>query len=72
MKYIIDRIENKIVVCENQNTKKMEKFKIEQFPEGIKDGDIVILENEKFKIDREETKTKKQEIEELMKKLMKG
>lgn len=72
MKYIIDRIENNIVVCENQDTKKIENFKIEQFPEGIKDGDIVILENEKFKIDKEETKIKKQEIEELMRKLMKG
>jgi len=50
----------------------MEKFKIDQFPEDIKDGDVVILENEKFKIDKEESKTKKQQIEELMKKLMKG
>ena len=65
MKYIIDRIENK-------KTKEMEKFKIDQFPEDIKDGDVVILENEKFKIDKEESKTKKQQIEELMKKLMKG
>jgi 3-phosphoglycerate kinase len=72
MKYIIDRIENKIVICENQETKEMEKFKIDQFPEDIKDGDVVILENEKFKIDKEESKTKKQQIEELMKKLMKG
>ena len=48
------------------------EFKIDQFPEDIKDGDVVILENEKFKIDKEESKTKKQQIEELMKKLMKG
>ena len=72
MKYIIDRIENKIVICENHETKEMEKFKIDQFPEDIKDGDVVILENEKFKIDKEESKTEKQQIEELMKKLMKG
>lgn len=72
MKYIIDRIEKNIVVCENQETKGMENFKIEQFPNEIKEGDIVILENDKFKIDIEETKIKKQEIEELMKKLMKG
>lgn len=72
MKYIIDRIENNIVICENQENKKMENFKIEQFPKEIKDGDIVILENGEFRIDKQETKTKKQEIEELMKKLMKG
>lgn len=72
MKYIIDRIEENIVVCENQETKKMENFKIEQFPEGIKDGDIVILKDEKFEKDESETKNQKEKINELMKKLMKG
>ena len=32
MKYIVDRIENNIVVCENQQTKKIEEFSKEQFP----------------------------------------
>lgn len=72
MKYIIDRIEKNIVICENQETKKMENFDLEKFPEGVKDGDIVILKNEKFEKDENETKTRKQKIEELMKKLMKG
>ncbi len=72
MKYIIDRIEGNIVVCENQETKKMENFKIEQFPKGIKDGDIVVLKDEKFEKDESETKNQKEKINELMKKLMKG
>ena len=71
-KYIIDRIEGNIVVCENQETKKMENFKIEQFPKGIKDGDIVVLKDEKFEKDESETKNQKEKINELMKKLMKG
>lgn len=71
MKYIIDRIENNMVICENQETKKMEKFDKSMFPEQIKDGDVVIRENDTFRIDEEETKNRKEYIENLMKKLMK-
>jgi len=52
MKYIVDRIEENIVICENQETKKMEEFEKMNFSEEIKDGDVVILENNKFKIDK--------------------
>lgn len=72
MKYIIDRIEDNIVICENQETKKIEQFNKEQFPNNIKEGDIVYLEENKFKVNLNETDKKKKEIEELMKKLMKG
>lgn len=72
MKYIIDRIEENIVICENQETKKIEQFNKEQFPNNIKEGDIVYLEENKFKVNLNETDKKKKEIEELMKKLMKG
>lgn len=71
MKYIIDRIENNMVICENQETKKMEQFDKNMFPNHIKDGDVVIKENDKFIIDEEETKNRKEYIENLMKKLMK-
>ena len=71
MKYIIDRIENDIVICENQESKAMENFTKNLFPSEIKDGDVVIKENDKFIIDKAETKEKKKAIEELMKKLMK-
>lgn len=71
MKYIIDRIENNMVICENQETKKMENFDKNMFPEQIKDGDVVIRENDTFRIDEEETKNRKEYIENLMKKLMK-
>lgn len=72
MKYIVDRIEENIVICENQETKKMEEFEKINFSEEIKDGDVVILENNKFKIDKKETEKRKKEINDLMKKLMKG
>lgn len=72
MRYIIDRIEKKIVICENQETKKMENFNLEKFPEDVKDGDIVIMKNGKFEKDENETKKQKDKINELMRKLMKG
>ncbi len=72
MKYIVDRIENNIVVCENQQTKKIEEFSKEQFPEKIKSGDVVILKDGKFEIREDETKNKKKYIDDLMKRLMKG
>ena len=59
MKYIVDRIEENIVICENQETKKIEEFEKINFSEEIKDGDVVILENNKFKIDRKETDKRK-------------
>ena len=71
MKYIIDRIENNMVICENQETKKMENFDKRMFPEQIKDCDVVIRENDTFRIDEEETENRKEYIENLMKKLMK-
>lgn len=72
MKYIIDRIEKNIVICENQENKKIEEFEIEKFPKNIQEGDILFLENGKFKKDDKETQKQKEKIQELMKKLMKG
>ncbi|MBP3463923.1 MAG: DUF3006 domain-containing protein [Clostridia bacterium] len=72
MKYIIDRIESDKVICENQENKKMEEFKKIMFPEKIKEGDIVILNKNKFTIEENETKDRKEYINDLMKKLMKG
>ncbi len=72
MKYIIDKIEKDLVVCENQTNLKMEEFKKEQFPNDIKEGDCVILKDNIFLKDEEETESRKESIRELMKKLMKG
>lgn len=71
MKYIIDRIENDTVICENQETKKMESFPKNMFQENIKDGDVVVKDGDFFKIDEHDTAARKKHIEDLMKKLMK-
>lgn len=72
MKYIVDRIEQDKVICENQENGKIEQFLKNQFPETIKDGDCVVFKDGKFEIDIKETESKKESIDELMKKLMKG
>lgn len=72
MKYIVDRIEQDKVICENQENGEIEQFLKKQFPETIKDGDCVVFKDGKFEIDIKETESKKESIDELMKKLMKG
>jgi len=60
---IIDRIENKIVICEDENGQTTE-LPIEMFLTPIHDGDVVI-KNEKglYETDSEETEKRKQNIE---------
>lgn len=63
MKYIVDRIEGELVVCENENTKEMENFKKELFPEEVKAGDIVEKSGEKFEIKKEELNKLRKDLE---------
>lgn len=72
MKYIVDRIEGKKVICENQENMKMEEFTIDKFQADIKEGDVVTLTDNKFEKDKQQTIERKKKIDEMMKKLMKG
>lgn len=60
---IIDRIENKIVICEDENGQTLE-LPIDMFVMPIQDGDVVI-KNEQglYKVDNEETQRRKENIE---------
>lgn len=67
MKYIVDRIEGNIVVLENQESKKMENFAKELFPEDIKTGDLVEKQEDgKFVIKKEETERIRKEINDMI------
>lgn len=60
---IIDRIENKIVICEDENGQTVE-FQIDMFIQPIQDGDIVIKNNQGlYEVDKEETEKRKKNIE---------
>lgn len=70
MKYIIDRFEENIAICENE-VGIIIQFKRERLPKEASEGDVIILQNEIFSIDKAETKKRKIEIEALMKELWK-
>ena len=60
---IIDRIENQIVICEDENGQIVE-LPIDMFIQPIQDGDVVIKNEEGlYEINKEETETRKKNIE---------
>jgi len=64
MKFIIDRFENDIAVCE-ENGKIIEILK-SQLPKNAETGDVIIQKNNRYYVDKQETSKRRQEIEELM------
>ncbi|MED0714296.1 DUF3006 domain-containing protein [Aeribacillus sp. FSL K6-1121] len=65
MKFIIDRFENDIAVCEDENGKIIEISK-SQLPKNAETGDVIIQKNNRYYVDKQETSKRRQEIEELM------
>lgn len=65
MKWIIDRIENNIAVCELENGELLD-VKISALPKGIKEGDVI-----KLSVDDTETNERKERIDKLMNSLFK-
>ena len=69
MKYAVDRIEENIVVLENIETKEKKKVKKDQLPKGIKEGNILIEENNEYLIDTNLEKERRKLLEEKLNKL---
>lgn len=65
-KFIVDRIENKSVVLEDEK-KDIILIDINLFNKQPKDGDVVVMSNNSFYVDEESTKDKKNKINILMK-----
>lgn len=70
MKWIVDRIEENIVVCESED-KEMKSFLIHDFSEEVKEGDVVMQENGKMKVQHKETEKRKKEMQEKFRNLLK-
>jgi translation initiation factor 6 (eIF-6) len=68
MKYIIDRFEGDLAVCEAEDGKMVEIEK-SKLPENAEVGDVIILENGHFLVNKEETDKRRKEIEDLMNEL---
>jgi hypothetical protein len=68
MRLIIDRFEGDFAVCENDN-KIMVNISKKELPSEVKEGDVIYKYDEKYIIDLEETKKRKQEIQDITKNL---
>lgn len=62
MKYSIDRIENDIAVLENIDTNEIIEIEKSLLPENIKESNIVIYENDKYKLDQETEDSRKKDL----------
>lgn len=68
MRYFVDRIEEDIAVCENEDTGEMEQIDLFFLPEDVEEGDILIYDEEfdEYYIDYDEKKIRKARIEDRM------
>ena len=66
MKYSVDRIEEGIAVCEDENGVSV-KLEITMLPKGIKEGDLFLMTEDKTEILHDETAEKKKRIADLQK-----
>ena len=72
MKYAVDRIEGNIAICENLDTKEIKEVELNLLPKRIKDGTILIYENNKYKIDKNEEEKRRLAILEKFNRLKKN
>jgi metallophosphoesterase superfamily enzyme len=70
MRVIIDRFEGDYAVCERED-RTMINIEKRRLPEGVKEGDALIINGDVIKIERQETNQKKEEIKKLMDELWK-
>lgn len=65
MKYVIDQIEGKYAVCEDEKGK-MINIDLDQVPKDAKVGDILVLRKGILVVDNKQTAIRRKEIEDLM------
>jgi hypothetical protein len=64
MKVIVERFEGDLVVCEKED-KSMVDIPKKELPNEVQPGDVVIIENGISRVDKRETKERKERIEKL-------
>lgn len=65
MKITIDRFEGKYAVCEKENLDIIH-IEIDKLPKGVKEGDVLIIEGDNIRIDKDETENRRERIKKLM------
>ena len=71
MKYAIDRIEDNIVVIENLETKEIIEIEKDKLPNDIKDGSILIHQNDEYTLDLDEEELRRKQIQDRFNRLKK-
>ena len=67
---IVDRIEGAFAVCE-MDDKSMQNIALSELPAGIKEGDMLAVDNGTYVIDAKQTKERSERIAQKMNRLFK-
>jgi hypothetical protein len=71
MKYVVDRIEEDIVVLENLETREITNIKISELDFKVREGNILSYENNKYTLDLNTEKLRKEKLRNRFNKLKK-
>ena len=72
MKLVIDRIEEKIAVCQDLETGKIQEIDIKLLPKEIREGSILNSENDHYSLDLALEHERRQNIRDRFKRLKKN
>lgn len=65
MKVIVDRFEGEYAVCEKED-RTMIDIPVKDIPTGVKEGDVLVIDDGPIVIDSSETEKRKENIKKLM------
>ena len=68
MKYSVERIEENVALCEDDLGKTV-KLRLDELPENIREGDIIVRSENGYTIDSDETSVRRKKMAEMQKKL---
>lgn len=68
MKYSVERIEENVALCEDDLGKTV-KLRLDEIPENICEGDIIVRTENGYTIDSDETSVRRKKMAEMQKKL---
>ena len=68
MKYSVERIEENIALCEDDLGKTI-KLSLDELPENIREGEIIVRTENGYTIDSDETSARRKKMAEMQKKL---
>lgn len=69
-KLIVEFIENSVAKCEDENRQIVE-IDVSLLPEGVKSGDVLVCDGERYQISQSETDNRKEKMLDLQSRLFK-